>query len=107
MSILEGVRAKVRHTLEFFGQRQRAYKLAFGSPAGHAVLEHLAKFCHASETCYHDDPRLHALTEGRREVWLVIQRYLHLTPEELFTLYSGRTINRLITEAKEQDDDRE
>lgn len=79
---------------------QRAFRLAFGSPAGQAVLADLAPFCRAAETCFHPDPRVHAVAEGRREVWLRIQQFLHLTEEDISQLAmrrqrltAGETIN--------------
>lgn len=54
------------------------------------VLEDLAKFCRASETCFHEDQRKHAILEGRREVWLRIQNHIGLTPEQLMMLFDGR-----------------
>lgn len=75
---------------------RRAYMRVFGAPAGQAVLRDLEKFCHANETCFAADPRVHAVWEGRREVWLRIQKHLNLTSEDLFQLYSGRDITSLI-----------
>lgn len=69
-------------------QRQRAYQLTF-NPEGREqkqVLEDLAQFCRANETAFHPDPRMHAVLEGRREVWLRIQKYLNLSPEQLWDL---------------------
>ena len=63
--------------------RQTNYRLALGGPPGQAVLDDLARFCRADETTFHPDPRVHALMEGRREVWLRINEYLNLTPEDL------------------------
>ena len=83
----------VTRTFEFLRGRKRAYQLALTSPAGQEVLEDLARFCRANETCFHEDPRLHAVLEGRREVWLRIQQHLNLTPAQLFGLYSGRQFN--------------
>lgn len=51
------------------------------------VLRDLAKFCHANESAFHTDPRVHAVIEGRREVWLRIQKYLKLTPDQLWEIY--------------------
>lgn len=77
-------------TLDFLRGRKTDYQLVFkGGPAGERVLEDLARFCRANETCFHEDPRLHAVLEGRREVWLRIQRHLDLSTEQLFSLYSG------------------
>jgi len=69
-------------------QRKRAYDLTFNleSREAKAVLQDLADFCRASTPTFHEDPRLHALLEGRREVWLRIQKYLNLTPEEIWDL---------------------
>lgn len=73
--------------LDFLRGRKIEYQLTFGSPAGKKVLANLAKFCRANETCFHQDARLHAVAEGRREVWLHLQQYLNLTPEQLAELY--------------------
>lgn len=51
-----------------------------------AVLKDLAKFCRANETTFHADARVHAHLEGRREVWLHIQKYLNASPEEIWEL---------------------
>lgn len=91
-----------RATYNFLVMRRRDYQLAFKSPAGQAVLLDLAKFCRADETCFQEDPRLHAVLEGRREVWLRIQKHLNLTPEQLYALYSGHQFNPL-PEDKEED----
>lgn len=81
--------------LDFLRGRKRAYQLAFGTPAGQEVLQDLMEFCRANETCFHADPRLHAVAEGRREVYLRIQKHLDLTGQQLFEVYSGRPYNPL------------
>lgn len=103
----------VRKTLDFLRERRKAFRIAFsldkiatsvrrahcqvfGGPSGQMVLADLAKFCRADASCYDADPRMHAVLEGRREVWLRIQQHLRLTPEELFQLYSGHTVVRLV-----------
>ena len=90
-----------RATLNFLSRRKTDYQLALKSPAGQAVLIDLAKFCRADETCFHEDPRLHAVLEGRREVWLRIQRHLNLTNEQLYALYAGHQFNPVDTDDKE------
>lgn len=60
--------------------------MAFRSPEGQRVLADLATFCRAAEPTYSPDARLHALLEGRREVWLRIQNHLQLSPDELYAL---------------------
>lgn len=94
-------------TLEFLRRRRVAYRLAFGTNhittsvraaykrafghyAGQAVLIDLATFCRASETCFHEDPRKHAVLEGRREVFLRIQNHLRLNEKQLYAIYSGQ-----------------
>lgn len=57
------------------------------SPFTEEVLMDLAKFCRAHESTFHQDPRLHAVLEGRREVWLRIQECLNLTIQEIYDLH--------------------
>lgn len=56
------------------------------------VLRDLAIFCRAHHTSFHPDPRLHAMLEGRREVWLRIQEYLELDMEEIYSLHKIKEI---------------
>lgn len=81
-------RKEVEDALRFLQERKTAYQLAFGGPAGTAVLEDLAPFCRANTPCWDPDPRVHALLEGRREVWLRIQNHLSLNAEELLAVFS-------------------
>lgn len=62
---------------------QKAYLTAFAGASGAIVLNDLSRFCRANETCFHADPRLHAVLEGRREVWLRIDAQKSLTVEQL------------------------
>jgi len=73
----------------FFTQRKRAYVQTFNieSVAVQAVLKDLATFCRANKSTFHKNDRAHAVLEGRREVWLRIQSYLNLSPEELWENY--------------------
>ena len=63
--------------------RQVSYQHALGGAPGQAVLADLARFCRADQTTFHPDPRVHALMEGRREVWLRIKEHLDLDLEDL------------------------
>jgi hypothetical protein len=36
---------------------------------------------------------MHAVLEGRREVWLRITRHLNLTTEQLYAIYTGHNFN--------------
>lgn len=73
----------------FLTSRKQAYLFTFDQENVYAkiVLADLAKFCRANETTYLQDPRAHAALEGRREVWLRIQQYTNLSPDELWDLY--------------------
>lgn len=66
-----------------------AYNQVFSRSNIHTkeVLKDLAKFCRAHESTFNADPRLHAMLEGRREVWLKIQEMLNLTIEEVYDLH--------------------
>lgn len=75
---------------QFLGDRQYAYKQTFKGPHADTVLEDLASFCRANESTFHEDARLHAVAEGRREVWLRLQNHLRLSPADLWRLTSGR-----------------
>ncbi len=72
-----------------FTDCKRAYQLAFNTPAGEAVLKDMTPFCRVKETCVvpGDRDKTYVL-EGRREVYLRIQEYLELTPEQLVEKYT-------------------
>lgn len=72
-----------------FSTRQQQYQQTFKGPVADEVLRDLARFCRANASTFHEDARLHALAEGRREVWLRIQSHLKLTPDELWRLTFG------------------
>lgn len=71
-----------------------AYNRVFerNSPYAHEVLRDLAQFCRAHTTTFHQDPRIHAMLEGRREVWLKIQEMLQLDIEEIYQIHKIREI---------------
>ena len=72
---------------QYLAKRRTAYVKTFDSPFGEEVIQDLAKFCRAHESTFHADPRVHAVAEGRREVWLRLQHHLQLTDEQLWKLY--------------------
>ena len=74
--------------LAFHTERKRNYQQTFGNPIGQEVVRDLIVFCRAKETCVvpGDRDRTYVL-EGRREVWLRIEDYLTLTPEDLREKY--------------------
>lgn len=83
----------IGRVIDFLRGRKRDYQLTFGNPVGQRVLTDLAGFCRATKTCFDPDARLHAVAEGRREVFLRIAKHLNLSTEQLFAIYSGKTIN--------------
>lgn len=67
---------------------QQAYLGVFikDAPVVNDVLKDLAVFCRASDSTFNPDPRIHALLEGRREVWLHITKHLDLSSQALWEL---------------------
>lgn len=81
-----------RDILDFLSNRKTSYLLTFevSQPANVSVLEDLARFCRANESCVIPGDRDRTLMlEGRREVWLRIQQHLNLSPEQMFALYNA------------------
>lgn len=93
----------IRRTLEFLRRRKGAYQGTFHSPSGMQVLADLAKFCRAAEPTFHPDPRMHALLEGRREVWLRITAHLNLTSEQLYALHTNHPLDPLLLNAEDKE----
>lgn len=83
----------IRDTVSAFKSKLQgkifAYSRVFDrqSPHTRIVLADLARFCRAHESTFHADPRVHAVLEGRREVWLKIEQMLQLTTEEIYELH--------------------
>ena len=84
--MLDSVRDLLRRVLS---SRQQEYKQTFKGPVAESVLRDLARFCRANVSTFHDNERLAAKFDGRREVWLRIQNHLKLTPDDLFRLTTG------------------
>lgn len=80
---------KVAKVRDFLINRQRAYRLVFDpkNQFTNVVLKDLARFCRATETTFDADPRLHAVKEGRREVFLRIVKHLDLDTKDFLKLY--------------------
>lgn len=79
--------------IEFLQARQQAYRLVF-DPENEfvkTVMGDLENFCRAKQSTFHTDARVHALVEGRREVYLRIKEYMDLTPEQLWLKYGKET----------------
>lgn len=88
---LEEAKLKLRR---FFIRRQGAYQRVFSKDSEDVklILADLAKFCRAHETAFDADPRITALYEGRREVFLRLQHHLQLTTDEFWQLYVRKDI---------------
>ncbi len=78
-----------------FLQRQRAYALVFDNEMGRQVLEDLCKFCRGKESTFNADPRVHAVLEGRREVWLRLRDHLDMPPEDFIKKYLNINIQEM------------
>ena len=76
--------------IEQLRQLKAAYQVALSAASGELLLRDLRKFCRADESCFDADPRIHAAFEGRREVWLRINDFLTLSPEELVSFVPSR-----------------
>jgi hypothetical protein len=100
--MIDTVRDKLRR---FFDRRRHAYQATFRGGYAHIVLEDLAKFCRANEPTYQQDARAHALAEGRREVWLRIQRHLRLSDDELWALSTGQPSGPVARVVQMKDED--
>lgn len=72
--------------LDFISRRRNAYVATFDSHTGRQVLADLAVFCRATTSTFHPDARVHAVAEGRREVFLRIIHHLNLSDEQLLEL---------------------
>ena len=81
---------------EWLRSRQLAYQRVF---LGHGfdtdiVLQDLAKFCRAHESTFHVEPSISDRLDGRREVWLRIAHHLHLTDEQLWSIYGNKSLTK-------------
>jgi hypothetical protein len=72
--------------------RRQSYLRIFNKESQDAkvILKDLAKFCRATESTFHKDPRIAAMLDGRREVWNRIQQHLNLRDEELWQIYGRK-----------------
>ena len=76
---------------QYLRNRAHAYHVTFQGPMAEVVLADLAKFCRATESTFHVDPRAHAVQEGRREVWLRLQSHMKMSDDDLWKRYGGST----------------
>ena len=78
----------------FLSRRRLSYRQVFNpeSEATKVVLKDLCDFCRAQDSTFHADPRLHAVLEGRREVWLRITKHLNLDEKMLWQTYGRKDL---------------
>ena len=80
----------LRKALDLIRRRRISYRRAALNPITEEMFKDLAIFCRANETCFTPgDERVSWMLEGRREVWLRIQRYLSLSSEQLLAIHNG------------------
>lgn len=77
---------------EFLAQRKDAYCRTFSEEnlIAQWVLDDLDKFCRGSESTFHPDPYMHALLEGRREVYLRILNHIEMSLDQLWDLHNNK-----------------
>lgn len=82
----EAEKTVVDYAKETLAARQQAYQQALSGDKNQAaklVLEDLSRFCRADVSTFHPDARVHAVLEGRREVWIRIHQHLTLDLSQL------------------------
>lgn len=84
--------------MDWFRGFQRDFQLTFSrtNPSDQRVLAFLQEFCFANKTTAQPgiDDFERGVREGRRQVWLYIQRSINLSPEEQFALASKKDLPR-------------
>jgi hypothetical protein len=84
----------VQETVDWLRGLRKAFRLTFEvhQPANVTALQNLQSFCFATRSCAVPGDRDRTLlNEGRREVWLHLNEYLHLNEEQLYQLKIGGT----------------
>lgn len=85
MRIIDALRSRQQSYISFaqWFAKSAGVKNTELAPGAMLAIAHLAKFCRWGETCFHQDPRIHAVLEGRREVMQLILDYMNLPVDEL------------------------
>jgi hypothetical protein len=71
--------------------RRLNYSMAFRGVIGRQVLADLNKFCYAARSTLAPDAHTTMRNEGRRQVWLRLQWYLHVDEREVSELNEEET----------------
>ena len=77
-------------SIEDLLKTRAAYQVVFGDKSGEKgqVLKDLERFCFANSSTFDTDTQLHALREGRREVYLRFKRFIELNEKDFFESYN-------------------
>lgn len=88
------IKGSEKGVFEYYQKHMIAYNQVFSkeNQFTKTVLEDLARFCRAHQSTFHKDAKVHALLEGRREVFLRIAEYIGLSPDELLTLHKVKQL---------------
>ena len=73
---------------DYYHERVIAFGRILQGPYADVVLNDLAEFCRAGKSTFHPDARVHALLEGRREVFLRIKDFLTLPAADIVKKYA-------------------
>lgn len=75
---------KARDKMELHPDKiARAYKNVFSHPEAPTVLAHLMDTCCALETTIDENPFIMAAAEGRRQVWVAMNKILSMDAREI------------------------
>lgn len=85
------MRKFVQAAINLITRRHLAWNRVFAGPDGRIVEQQLAIFCRANTSTFDPDPIKSAYLQGRKDVWLLMQNYRHLTPMQLATIYQAAT----------------
>ena len=77
-------KAVQRQAVEHLRQAYARWREGTATPGDlEVVTADLRRFCRAGVSTFHPDPRVHAVLEGRREVFLRIEQFSTLSTEEI------------------------
>ena len=79
--------------------------IKLNTPGGQAFVSELARFCRVNEGVWDEDERRTHVLIGRQEVYHWLMQHLKLTPEQHFELANGKTIQVLIAQTGEEEEE--
>lgn len=86
MSVPTDQKTVVQEAKSILGVRQQAYQQTFSADnmSAQLVLSDLAKYCRAGKSTFDSNSRTSAFLQGRKDVYERIQKYMQMTPEQLW-----------------------